>query len=111
VEVAREAVSCPPDTPCKTSLVLILGHRPGLLGEILRILGERAVNLTKIESRPILGQPWRYRFYLDLEGHAASHNVAEALSEVAAQVVEMRVLGTYPRADDPNPIGGDTHPV
>jgi chorismate mutase/prephenate dehydratase len=57
------------------------------------------VNLTKIESRPTPGSPWQYRFYLDLEGHAASEPVAAALEDIRPFTTELRVLGTYPRAE------------
>ena len=99
VEVAREAIPCAPDVPCKTSLMLVLAHRPGALGEVLAALSAQGVNLTKIESRPIAGRAWQYRFYLDVEGHAASPAVQAALTGVTALVSELRVLGTYPRAD------------
>jgi chorismate mutase/prephenate dehydratase len=98
VEVAREGAACPPGAVCKTSLLLVLGHRPGALGEVLRIFAEHGVNLTKIESRPIAGHPWEYRFYLDLEGHRASAAVGGALEAVEPIVAEVRVLGTYPAA-------------
>jgi chorismate mutase/prephenate dehydratase len=100
VEVAREAVSCPPGAPAKTSLLLVLHDRPGALGQVLMELARRNVNLTKLESRPIHGEPWTYRFYLDLEGHAGSGPVSEALAAVAPLAAQLRVLGTYPRAGD-----------
>ena len=99
VEVAREAAPVPADARCKTSLVLVLGHQPGALGEVLAPLGRRGVNLTRIESRPIPGTPWQYRFHLDLDGHVASAEVSAALEEIRPLVVELRVLGTYPRGD------------
>lgn len=98
VEVALEAAVCPPDAPCKTSLVLVVRHEPGTLGEVLARLGRRKVNLTKLESRPIPESPFNYRFYLDLDGHAASERVAAALEEIRSLTVDLRVLGTYPRA-------------
>lgn len=100
VEVTREAAVCPPDRPCKTSLLLVLGHEPGALGEVLGHLGRRRVNLTKLESRPIPESPFQYRFYLDLEGHAASERVSAALEDVRPLTVELRVLGTYPQAGE-----------
>ncbi|HEV8128759.1 MAG TPA: prephenate dehydratase [Candidatus Eisenbacteria bacterium] len=100
VEIAREAAACPPNAACKTSLLLALAHKPGALGEVLSRFGSRGVNLTRIESRPVLGSPWQYRFYLDLEGHAASEPVRAALDELGAITTEMRVLGTYPRAEE-----------
>ena len=98
VEVAREAVTCPPDTPCKTSLLVQLDHKPGALGELLGVFGRCGVNLTKLESRPVLGSAWTYRFYLDVAGHAASRGVGEALEGARELVVDLRVLGTDPRS-------------
>ncbi len=105
VEVAREATPCPPDAACKTSLLLSLAHKPGALGEVLARFGGRGLNLTRIESRPILGTPWQYRFYLDLEGHAASEPVRAALEELKPLTTDVRVLGTYPRAEAPPESG------
>jgi chorismate mutase / prephenate dehydratase len=99
VELAREATPCPPSVACKTSLLLSLAHRPGALGDVLARFGARGVNLTRIESRPIPGTPWEYRFHLDLEGHAASESVSAALEEIRPFTTALRVLGTYPRAD------------
>lgn len=101
-EVGSEAATCPAGARCKTSLLLALAHRPGALGAVLAELGRRGINLTKLESRPLPGTPWQYRFYLDLEGHAASAPVAEALAALAGHTTELRVLGTYPAAD-PDP--------
>jgi len=98
VEVATEAAPCPPDLPCKTSMLLETGHQPGDLGEVLRSFSRRGINLSKIESRPIPATPWRYRFYLDIDGHAASVPVTEALAAVEAKTQELRILGTYPSA-------------
>lgn len=98
VEVALEAAPCPPDAECKTSMLLVLAHEPGTLGQVLGILGRRGVNLTKLESRPIPESPFKYRFYLDVEGHAASEKVSEALEEVRPLTEVLRVLGTYGRA-------------
>jgi chorismate mutase/prephenate dehydratase len=100
VEIAREATPCPAGAACKTSLLLSLAHKPGSLGEVLSRFGARGVNLTRIESRPVLGSPWQYRFYLDLEGHAASEPVRKALEELRPLTTELRVLGTYPRAEE-----------
>jgi len=99
VEIAREATPCPPGAACKTSLVMSLAHKPGALGDVLARFGARSVNLTRIESRPVLGAPWQYRFYLDLEGHLASEPVRAALEEIRPLTTEVRVLGTYPRAE------------
>jgi chorismate mutase/prephenate dehydratase len=101
VEVGREATPVPPDVPCKTTLLVVLEHRPGTLGQALMQLAQRGVNLAKLESRPIPGEPWTYRFYLDVEGHAASAPLVAALGDLQPLTTAMRVLGTYPRAEAP----------
>lgn len=100
VEVARAARPCPPDVPCRTTLLLTLAHQPGALGQVLVRFGERGVNLSRIESRPVPGAAFRYRFYLDLDAHAASSAVTSALSDIAPFVQEQLSLGTYPAAED-----------
>ncbi len=100
VEVATHPVPCPPDRPCKTSLLLATAHQPGALAQVLAELSRRGINLTKLESRPLPGAPWRYRFYLDVQGHAASAQLAEALERIAPLAAELRILGTYPQATE-----------
>lgn len=99
VEVAREARPCPPDVPCRTTVLLTLAHTPGALGQVLVRFGERGVNLSRIESRPVPGAAFRYRFYLDLDAHAASAAVTTALADIAPYVQEQQLLGTYPAAE------------
>lgn len=96
VEVALEAAPCPPDAACKTSLLLALDHSAGALGEVLVQFGRRGLQLAKLESRPMATDPWKYRFYLDVEAHADSAAMAEALDNVRPLVAELRFLGTYP---------------
>lgn len=98
VEVAIESAPCPPDIPCKTSLLLALDQNVVTLGEVLVRLGRRGIPLTKIESRPLQTTAWRYRFYLDLDGHADSTEVVEALEAIRPLTTELRLLGTYPKA-------------
>ena len=107
VEVATEASTCPPDEPCKTSVMLSVGHQPGDLGEVLRQFSSRGVNLSKLESRPIPEERFNYRFYLDIEGHSASQAVSAALEAVEPLTKELRILGTYPKAtiEPPAPSG------
>jgi len=65
---------------------------------VLRQFSSRRVNLTKLESRPVPEAPFRYRFYLDVEGHASSETVREALFAIEPLTRELRILGTYPQA-------------
>jgi prephenate dehydratase len=55
--------------------------------------------MMKIESRPVHGRPWQYRFYLDLQAAASDPEFAAALNELAQQAVELKVLGSYKSAE------------
>jgi len=83
----------------RTSLVFSLAaDRPGGLLAALRPFAERGINLTRIESRPTKATLGNYWFLIDCEGHLDDPPVAEAVGEVRSIAVELRVLGTYPRA-------------
>jgi prephenate dehydratase len=79
----------------KLSLVFQLDHRPGALYHALEPFARRTVNLMKIESRPVHGSPWQYRFYLDLQASRRDPEVAAALGELEGLVVDLRILGSY----------------
>ncbi len=85
-------------TADKLSLVLRLAHQPGALARALDPFARRNIDLLKIESRPIRGEPWQYHFYLDL--HASTHDerVTSALCELERQTTDVRLLGCYPAA-------------
>jgi chorismate mutase/prephenate dehydratase len=82
----------------KTSLLFSISHSPGSLHEILKPFSAKAINLTKIESRPIKNKPWEYVFFLDLEGHVTDLQVQEALTEMKREVLFFKLLGSYPRS-------------
>jgi prephenate dehydratase len=82
----------------KLSLVFELDHRAGALYHALEPFARRSVNLMKIESRPVHGKPWQYRFYLDLQASKSDPKVDEALKELKTLVVGLRILGSYPSA-------------
>jgi prephenate dehydratase len=85
-------------TPDKISLVFQLAHIPGALLHSLEPFARRNINMMKIESRPMHGRPWQYRFYLDLQAAAGDREIIEALSELEKVVVELKVLGSYKSA-------------
>ena len=53
------------------------------------------VNMRMIESRPILGRNWEYRFFVDFEGNLSDAGVRNALTGLAAEASVMRILGNY----------------
>lgn len=69
----------------------------GSLRRTLTCLDEHGVNMTRIESRPRRGEPWRYVFVVDVEGHRDDPPVAAALDALADRCDWVRVLGSYPR--------------
>jgi prephenate dehydratase len=87
-----------PENADKLSLFFQLDHRPGALLHALEPFARRNINLMKIESRPVHGRPWQYRFYLDLQTARSNPEAAAALEELDKQVVELRILGSYAAA-------------
>lgn len=81
----------------KTSLVFSLKNVSGALFKALSVFALRDLDLSKIESRPVRGKPWEYRFYVDvLSGDDQPMRLAlNHLEEIAGMV---KVLGVYPRA-------------
>ncbi len=85
----------------KTSLFFSISNRPGALFEVLSCFARHGINLTKIESRPAKKEPWRYLFFLDLEGHIADPIVKRCLEEVQKICVHLECLGSYPAGQTP----------
>ena len=79
----------------KTSLIVRVDHKPGMLALTLQAFGARGVNLMALQSRPERSAPWTYRFYVDVEGAADDPRVAEALEEIEALAAKLIVLGSY----------------
>ncbi len=90
-----------PEDADKLSLFFQLDHRPGALLHALEPFAHRNINLMKIESRPVHGRPWQYRFYLDLQTSRSNPEAAAALAELEKQVVDLRILGCYAAAQMP----------
>ena len=79
----------------KTSLILTTDHQPGALYEALGAFARHSLNLTKLQSRPIIGKAWHFMFYIDVEENADAPRLHEALQELAAQGCKVTVLGSY----------------
>lgn len=84
----------------KTSLVFSVKDEPGALYRVLEAFATRGINLTKVESRPERGKPWRYIFYLDFEGHRTEARSVEALKDMEERCIFVKTLGSYPRASN-----------
>lgn len=78
----------------KASLMFTLPHSAGALSKVLAILSFYDMNLSKIQSTPIIGREWEYRFYVDL----TFENVVryrQALEAVRPLINDFKILGEY----------------
>jgi chorismate mutase/prephenate dehydratase len=80
----------------RTSLVVLVKDEVGVLERIIRQFSRNKVNLSMIESRPIIGRPWEYRFFIDVTGHVDEEPVARALAGLSRFALQVKVLGSYP---------------
>lgn len=84
-------------TVCKTSLAFTLEHAgPGGLFRALGAFALRDIDLARIESRPLHGTAWRYRFFIDIRQTAGDAKVFRALEHLSEMVTELSIIGTYP---------------
>ena len=77
--------------PSKTSITLRTADTPGSLYKVLGVFADLGINLSKLESRPIVGDAWRYMYYLDIES-GVSEETLVSLKKYASNIT---VLGSY----------------
>lgn len=100
VLVAPDRVPAPTGHDKTTIVVFQHADRPGSLLAILAEFAARAINLTRLESRPARSGLGDYCFLMDLEGHIADEVVADALRSLYAEQARCKFLGSYPVAGD-----------
>lgn len=94
--VARKPVEVSTQIPAKTTLIMSTSQEAGSLVQTLLVLQRYGINMTKLESRPIMGNPWEEMFYVDLEAHLGSVEMQQSISELTKITRHLKVLGCYP---------------
>ncbi len=92
---------CAPTQDDKTSLVFALADRPGSLASVLQLFADSRINLTKIESRMRRDTMGGYHFFVDFLGHYQDTHIIPILKKMRRQVSYVKLLGSYPRLDNP----------
>ncbi|NDO82702.1 chorismate mutase [Citrobacter sp. NCU1] len=96
VVLARKAINVSDQVPAKTTLLMATGQQAGALVEALLVLRNHNLIMTRLESRPIHGNPWEEMFYLDIQANLELPEMQKALKELGEITRSMKVLGCYP---------------
>jgi prephenate dehydratase len=78
-----------------STLVLTVANQPGALFHSLEPFATNNVDLMSLVSRPLVGAPWHYRFFLEVAAAATDPRMVKALAQLEPRTVELRVLGSY----------------
>ena len=81
----------------KASIRFTVTHEVGSLGEILIEFSKNEVNLSKIQSMPVIDEPWRYAFFADLV-FKNYDDYQKSLNNIASKVKTLKILGEYTRS-------------
>jgi len=79
----------------RTSICFALPHKSGSLYHMLSHFIYNNLNMTKIESRPIVGKTFEYRFFVDIQGGLDNPGVKNALNCINQEAIDLKILGSY----------------
>ncbi len=79
----------------KSSIIFSTGNKPGALFEVMKIFSEHEINMVKLESRPMLGKPWEYMFYADIEADIEHPDLLPVREKIEEKSENLRILGRY----------------
>ncbi|WP_065648351.1 bifunctional chorismate mutase/prephenate dehydratase [Pantoea eucrina] len=96
IVLARKPVDVSMQVPAKTTLIMATGQQAGALVEALLVLRKHNLIMSRLENRPINGNPWEEMFYIDVQGNLQSENMQLALEELRELTRSLKVLGCYP---------------
>lgn len=80
----------------RSSLVVTTSHQPGALVEVLQVFARAGINLAKLQSQPIVGEPWKYKFFIVVD--CASVQLRQLVDEIEQSDHQVSLLGEYPAA-------------
>ena len=100
VIVSPKPVSVDIQLPCKTSLMMATSNDEGSLIECLNVLHKHGINMSKLESRPRMNEPWKYSFYLDIDANLNNSETQNAIDELSGKTAELKILGCYAKQED-----------
>ncbi|QLH63656.1 bifunctional chorismate mutase/prephenate dehydratase [Serratia symbiotica] len=96
IVLARKAINVSEQVPAKTTLIMATGQQSGALVEALLVLRDNDIIMTKLESRPINGNPWEEMFYIDVQANLRSGAMQKSLQDLVPITRSLKVLGCYP---------------
>ncbi len=94
VLIGKRGATLSKKAPNKATIRFVLGSEVGTLSNALQILANHNINLTKIQSLPVLGTPWKYAFFVDLT-FMDIQNLDDAVELLQDAVKEFKILGMY----------------
>ena len=83
----------------KISISFEVPHESGSLYHKLSHFIYNGINMNKIESRPVQGKAWEYRFFVDIEGNLNDAAVQNALRGLTEETIRLKILGNYLSAE------------
>ncbi len=87
--------------PRRSTLLVGVRNEPGALYRVLGVLATHHLNMSKLESRPSRTRAWEYVFWVDVDGDLCAPSADAALAELRTAAFEVRVIGCYAKADEP----------
>ncbi len=91
--VSRDSVV--PGDADKTTVVFSLRNQPGALHKILSVFAIRDIDLLSIDSIPIVGKPWEYKFFIDFRGRVFEETASRAIEHLRELCPHVKVIGSY----------------
>ena len=97
IVIKRTNKELPKEVIDKASMRFITDHKRGSLATVLNVMSDCNLNLTKIQSLPVIETPWKYSFFVDVTFDAYDH-FAKAKSLLALMTEDFQLLGEYKNA-------------